>query len=59
MSEDRDRMYRYTINVFQRGFTMKVHISKIMALLLVADISTGVFAANGNRGDWGLILKML
>lgn len=52
-------MYRYTINVFQRGFTMKVHISKIMALLLVADISTGVFAANGNRGDWGLILKML
>lgn len=25
-----------------------------MALLLVADISTGVFAANGNRGDWGV-----
>ncbi|MDN3514050.1 MAG: hypothetical protein NG747_06590 [Candidatus Brocadia sp.] len=32
---------------------MKTYILKIMALLLVAGISTGVFAANGNKGDWG------
>ncbi|TVL99358.1 MAG: hypothetical protein CV087_18210 [Candidatus Brocadia sp. WS118] len=32
---------------------MKAHILRIMALSLIACISTGVFAANGNKGDWG------
>lgn len=32
---------------------MKIYISRIMALFIVACISTDVFAANGNKGDWG------
>lgn len=32
---------------------MKIYISGIIALVLIAGISTGVFAANGNKGDWG------
>lgn len=32
---------------------MKMYTSGIMALFLIACISTGVFAANGNKGDWG------
>lgn len=32
---------------------MRIHILGIMALSLIAFISTGVFAANGNKGDWG------
>ena len=32
---------------------MKVYILGIMALLFITFISTGVFAANGNKADWG------
>lgn len=32
---------------------MKTYILGIMALFLIAFISTGVFASNGNKGDWG------
>ncbi len=32
---------------------MRIHILGITALSLIAFISTGVFAANGNKGDWG------
>ncbi len=32
---------------------MKTSILGIIALFLIAFISTGVFAANGNKGDWG------
>lgn len=32
---------------------MKTYILGIMALFLIACISTSVFAANGNKGDWG------
>lgn len=32
---------------------MKIYISGIMALFFIACISTSVFGANGNKGDWG------
>lgn len=32
---------------------MKVYILGIIALFLIAFTSTGVFAANGNKADWG------
>lgn len=32
---------------------MKVYILGIIALFVIAFISTGVFAANGNKADWG------
>ncbi|OQZ01071.1 MAG: hypothetical protein B6D35_04090 [Candidatus Brocadia sp. UTAMX2] len=42
-----------TKQTFSGGFAMKISISKIMALFLIGGIATGVFAANGNKGDWG------
>ncbi|MFO0792639.1 MAG: hypothetical protein U0586_01110 [Candidatus Brocadiaceae bacterium] len=32
---------------------MKTYVLGIMAMFLISFISTGVFAANGNKGDWG------
>lgn len=32
---------------------MKAYIFGIIALFLIVFISTGVFAANGNKADWG------
>lgn len=32
---------------------MKIYISRIVVLFIVAGISTCIFAANGNKGDWG------
>lgn len=32
---------------------MKIYALGIMELLIIAGVSTGVFAANGNKGDWG------
>ena len=32
---------------------MKVYILGIIALFVIAFISAGVFAANGNKADWG------
>ncbi len=36
---------------------MKIYISGIMALFLIAYISASVFASNGNKGDWGFDTK--
>lgn len=32
---------------------MKIYISGITALFIVAGISTNIFGANGNKADWG------
>lgn len=42
-----------TKQTFLGGIAMKTYILGIMALFVVAFISTSVFAANGNKGDWG------